>query len=203
MKDDAWVDVPFDRRTFVRRVGGAAGGALLSMHLAACQDAADQAREAAAAGSGFSILTADEGRRLEAVCATLIPSGETPGAREAGAAHFIDLVLGTFEAGSLPTIRDGLAGLKRRVEAAEGRGTSFADLSATRQVAILTDVEREDPGFFGTARYLTICGTFCHPDLGGNRDGAGWAILGLDPQNAYEPPFGYYDEGHHDREVGA
>ncbi|MDH3222789.1 MAG: gluconate 2-dehydrogenase subunit 3 family protein, partial [Gemmatimonadota bacterium] len=145
MKDDGWTQVPFDRRTFVRRVGGAAGGALLSVHLAACRDLADQAREAAAAGSGFSTLTADEGRQLEAVCATLIPSGDTPGAREAGAAHFIDLVLGTFEAGNLPTIREGLSGLKRRVESAEGSGTSFADLSAARQVEILADVEREDP----------------------------------------------------------
>ncbi|NNM32179.1 MAG: hypothetical protein HKO53_03895, partial [Gemmatimonadetes bacterium] len=68
---------------------------------------------------------------------------------------------------------------------------------------VLTQVEEDDPGFFGTVRYLTICGTFCHPDLGGNRDRAGWNLLGIDVQNAYQPPFGYYDRGHHgDEEVG-
>lgn len=191
---------PVDRRAFVRSVGGVAGGAWLSLHFAACQDAAQQAREAAASGSGFTTLTAEEGRQLEAVCAAIIPSGETPGAREAGAAHFIDTVLGSFEASSLPTVREGLADLAR--SARDAHGTAFADLDSPQQVGLLTQVEQDDPGFFGTVRYLTICGTFCHPDLGGNRDLAGWTLLGMDVRNAYEPPFGYYDRGHHSREVG-
>ncbi|NNF27378.1 MAG: gluconate 2-dehydrogenase subunit 3 family protein [Gemmatimonadetes bacterium] len=200
MIDQTKAKRPVDRRAFVRSVGGVAGGAWLSLHFAACQDAAEQAREAAASGSDFSILTAEEGRQLEAVCATLIPSGETPGAREAGAAHFIDTVLGSFEAGSLPTVREGLEALAERVR--DEHGVTFADLDTEQQVAVLTQVEEDDPGFFGTVRYLTICGTFCHPDLGGNRDRAGWTLLGMDVQNAYQPPFGYYDRGHHGDEVG-
>jgi hypothetical protein len=189
-----------DRRTFMRNVGGVAGGAWLTLHFAACQEAAEQARQAVASGGGFSVLTPEEGRQLEAVCATIIPSGDTPGAREAGAAHFIDTVLGTFESAGLPTVREGLEALAARVN--DQHGTTFADLGPDAQVAVLTEVENDDPGFFGTVRYLTICGTFCHPDLGGNRDQAGWRLLGMDIQNGYQPPFGYYDQGHHGEEVG-
>lgn len=189
-----------DRRAFVRSVGGVAGGAWLTLHFAACQDAAEQARQAVASGSGFTVLGAEEGRQLEAVCATIIPSGDTPGAREAGAAHFIDTVLGTFESGNLPTIRDGLEALAAQVR--EEHGTTFADLDAETQVAALTRMENDDPAFFGTVRYLTLCGTFCHPDLGGNRDRVGWTLMGMDVQNAYQPPFGYYDRGHHGEETG-
>ena len=151
-------------------------------------------------GSGFSTLTAEEGRQLEAVCATIIPSGDTPGAREAGAAHFIDTVLGSFEAASLTTVREGLEAIGGR--ARDKYGATYADLEPQQQIELMTLVEQEDPAFFGTVRYLTICGTFCHPDLGGNLDGAGWTLLGMDVQNAYQPPFGYYDRGHHDGEVG-
>ena len=189
-----------DRRSFVRSVGGVAGGAWLSLHFAACQDAAQQAREAAASRSGFAVLSGEEGRQLEAMCAAIIPSGDTPGAREAGAAHFIDTVLGSFEANSLPTVREGLAALEDRVRS--DHGTTFADLGEEQQIDVLTRVESDDPGFFGTVRFLTICGTFCHPDLGGNRDRVGWTLLGMDVQNAYQPPFGYYDQGHHGEEAG-
>jgi len=195
--DSGRFDDAFDRRGFLRRVGGVAGGALLSVHFAACQEAAEQARQAALDGAAYAVLTPEEGRQLEAVCATIIPSGDTPGAREAGAAHFIDTVLGSFESANLPVVRDGIASLQGRVRTAEG-AASFADLDETRQVQLLAEVEAQDPAFFGVARYLTICGTFCHPDLGGNRNRAGWTLLGMDVQNGYQPPFGYYDRGHHD-----
>jgi hypothetical protein len=38
---------------------------------------------------------------------------------------------------------------------------------------------------------------FAMPAWGGNRDGAGWALLGFDSRHVWQPPFGYYDAGHH------
>jgi hypothetical protein len=38
---------------------------------------------------------------------------------------------------------------------------------------------------------------FALPSWGGNRDLAGWALLGFDSRHAWQPPFGFYDEGRH------
>jgi hypothetical protein len=34
-----------------------------------------------------------------------------------------------------------------------------------------------------------------HPSHGGNRDLAGWKLIGFEDRAAFEPPFGYYDAG--------
>ena len=56
---------------------------------------------------------------------------------------------------------------------------------------MLRDIEQTP--FFQAARFDTIVGTFALPTWGGNRDYAGWHMLGLEHQPAFQPPFGYYD----------
>ncbi len=51
----------------------------------------------------------------------------------------------------------------------------------------------EKTPFFNAVRFDTIVGTFALPTWGGNRDHAGWKMIGLDHQMAYQAPFGYYD----------
>ena len=189
-----------DRREFLHRMGGGALGAWLTLNLSACQEASEYAREATESGLPFTVLSAEEGRQVEAVCATLIPSDDTPGAAEAGAAHFIDRVLGTFESAALPSLREGLGGLTTRVADGEWSGSTFADLSPDERITVMEAVEQEDPGFFGRMLFLTICGTLCHPDMGGNREEVGWELLGMQVESGYQPPFGYYDRGHHGQE---
>jgi gluconate 2-dehydrogenase gamma chain len=36
-------------------------------------------------------------------------------------------------------------------------------------------------------------GFFGDPSYGGNRDQAGWKLIGFEDKHQYEPPFGYYD----------
>jgi hypothetical protein len=64
-------------------------------------------------------------------------------------------------------------------------------LTAGQQVAILRQIEQGD--FFKAARTLLLVGTFADPWYGGNRGGAGWAMIGIDHRPAYTAPFGYYD----------
>jgi gluconate 2-dehydrogenase gamma chain len=52
----------------------------------------------------------------------------------------------------------------------------------------------EQTEFFKQVRFHTILGFFGHPMHGGNRDGVGWKMLGLEHSMQYEPPFGYYDK---------
>jgi len=42
-------------------------------------------------------------------------------------------------------------------------------------------------------RFDTIVGCLALPIWGGNRDYAGWRLVGLDHQPVFQPPFGYYD----------
>ena len=50
----------------------------------------------AAGEATLSFLTAAEAADVEAVAAQIIPTDDTPGAREAGVVHFIDRALATF-----------------------------------------------------------------------------------------------------------
>jgi hypothetical protein len=47
--------------------------------------------------------------------------------------------------------------------------------------------------FFDSMRFLTVLGMFSTPAYGGNRNGAGWKLLGFEDQHIFQPPFGYYD----------
>jgi hypothetical protein len=41
--------------------------------------------------------------------------------------------------------------------------------------------------------FLTHCGMFAMPSWGGNKDLAGWNLIGFDSRHAWQPPFGFYD----------
>lgn len=179
------------RRDFLSTSASALGGGWLAAHLPLLAALSACAREAAESGAGYVALTDAQALTLEAFASRILPSEEgSPGAVEAGAVHFVDLVLdrGPF-AGMRPLVIDGLADLDRR--AGQEGAADFAALPADRRDAVLRAVE--DTPFFGAARMLVVAGTFSDPMRGGNQDGVGWALLGIDHQPAYRPPFGYYD----------
>jgi gluconate 2-dehydrogenase gamma chain len=155
------------------------------------------ARDALEAGAPFITFTPREGAAFDAFAARIIPSDDTPGAREAGVAYFADHALADVLSELLPIVRTGLAALDERVSAAfPGEGT-FAELSEARQDALVSEIETGDAGFFYFARMLVMLGLVTHPGHGGNRDGVGWQLVGFEDRFAYQPPFGYYDRDEH------
>jgi gluconate 2-dehydrogenase gamma chain len=179
------------RREFVEAGAYGLGAAWLATQLPAIEAAARHAREAFAGGQAFETLTPDEARELEAIAAQIIPTDDTPGAREAGVIHFIDRAFGTFQSASLPEARAGLADLQSRVAESVPGLSSFSELSEARQMDLLREIE--DTPFFGLIRVLTVQGMFALPSRGGNRDKIGWQILGFEDRFAWQPPFGHYD----------
>lgn len=172
----------FSRRQFLE---SAAGTAWLAAAWPAILTAAEQGRAARATGT-FKHLAADEAADFAAIAAQIIPSGDgLPGANEAGVVYFIDAAFDGFMAGAVADLRKGLAGLN------QAAGTRFATLPADRQIKALKDVEATP--FFNAVRFLTIGGMFALPGYGGNRDSAGWKLLGFEHQMAWAPPFGFYD----------
>lgn len=131
----------------------------------------------APAREALETLTASEADILEAFCARLIPSDANgPGAKEARAAHYIDRALGGALASARETYRSGLMALD--VHARASRGAPFSALDPQSQDAVLIELEKSDPAFFGLVRQHTLQGTFCDPYYGGNAGFVGWELLG-------------------------
>ncbi len=146
--------------------------------------------QAAAAPARFETLTATEAEVLDAVTSRLIPTDSSgPGAREAGAVHYIDRALAGPLASMRPAYAAGLAALD--AYAKQTKGSGFAALSAADQDAVLSDVEANRAtgftasgstatasSFFNLVRAHTIEGTFSDPFYGGNTNFAGWDLIG-------------------------
>jgi gluconate 2-dehydrogenase gamma chain len=140
----------------------------------------------------FRHLTNVEARTLAAFAAQIIPSHDgTPGALEAGAVYFIDRAIGhPFFQEGIPVVRAGLADLDARARQ-RGVRRGFSALADEAQQAVLREIERTQ--FFNVARTLVIIGTLADPFHGGNRDGIGWSMIGMEHQPIYRAPFGWYD----------
>jgi len=176
------------RRNFLQQSAGVAGASWAKVvlpGLAAISQAACTAKEERAP---FTILSEEEAIEFEAVAARIIPTTDTPGAREAGVIYFFDQSFGTFNAPMLPMLRGGLAQIQASIE----DGRRFSDLSESEQDDLL-EANSSTP-FFGLIRMMTFAGFFGMSKYGGNKDGIGWKLLGMDPNvHAYSYPFGYYD----------
>jgi gluconate 2-dehydrogenase gamma chain len=163
------------RRSFLQ---GSSALAVLALAEAACT-----ARDK---GTPFEILTPSEAKELDAIAARILPTTDTPGAREAGVIYFIDKALGSFMSNELESIRGGLA------EFESGLAASFSDLSEADQDAYL--ITRDHTHFFDRVHFMTIAGIFGMSSYGGNRDQIGWKLIGFEGhRGAWQPPFGYYD----------
>ena len=155
----------------------------------------------------FTALTKAQADVVEAMTARILPAVDgRPGAREAGAIHFIDRALATFNAAQKTLYVEGVADLNAARPAqrqwhgdsgtaasgtAAAAGVSFAALTPAQQDELLREIEQTP--FFQTVRFDTLVGTFALPSWGGNRDFAGWRLLGVEHQPFFQAPFGYYD----------
>lgn len=185
------------RRDFLSTSGSMMGGAWL-MRLAPLVGALQAcASDAMRDGLAFVTFTEREGADFDAFAARIVPTDDTPGAREAGSVYFADQALGDVLSDLLPIVRGGLAAMNERVRETFPDAEAFAELPEARQDEIITAIEAEDPGFFFFARTLVLIGLVGNPEYGGNRDKAGWALLGFEDTYRYEPPFGYYDRNEH------
>ena len=197
------------RRDFLSRGSAAVSAVWLSAHWPAIVAAAEHAHQAAksSAPRKFQFFTPEEAVEIDAISARIIPSDETPGAREAGVVYFIDRALTTFAVDDQKTYREGLPSLQARVRELFPSVEKFSSATPEQQDQILHSLDDQTgparrhsrPGgasssFFQAIRVHTIVGFLVEPDSGGNRDGVGWKVIGRDPEHMFQPPFGYYDK---------
>jgi hypothetical protein len=89
----------------------------------------------------LNTLSPAEAADIEAIAGQIVPSGKTPGAKEARVIYFIDNALGSFFGAQLPSFRQGMAEFQGRFAKAHG-GKPFAAASDAIQIAWLHDVDR-------------------------------------------------------------
>ena len=176
--------------------------------VAAARHAHDAARSTTPAK--FEVLTTEQARQLQAIASQIIPTDDMPGAREAGVVYFIDRALMTFAVDTRPVYEKGIAAINQLTSTKYPGRKTFADASPEEQEAILTEFAAgrgiggayleigpaDSRDFFQTIRMHTVFGFLADPSAGGNKDYAGWKVVGRDPAPTFAPPYGYYDKGY-------
>lgn len=145
----------------------------------------------AACGRGrdsWRVLTGQEGDTLAAVCDTLIPADQDPGAAAAGAVVFIDRQLAGRERGHRQTYGRGLRAIEATAQRLHGR--AFAELTPETRTTLLASIEHGDvpadvwsaedaKAFFDLVLSHTRMGFYGDPRHGGNRERVSWKMLGI------------------------
>lgn len=195
------------RRAFLVRTAagvGAAGvgavtGATLTPNASAGATAKPAAHDRAAAAMPASMhahadepghgafFNDDDAATVAAFTERLMPGAPgKPGARDANVLTYIDLALSGAYADLQDFYRRGLAQLDAHCMSAHSQ--SFARLDAARQDDVISALESGTASgftwptaqaFFNTVRTHTMEGMFADPLYGGNREFAGWRLVGF------------------------
>src|ERR1700682_707011 len=115
------------RRSFLLSSGGFLTSVWVAAQWPAIAAAAHHAeRMSEAAAERFEFLNAAEAADVEAISAQIVPSGATPGAREAHAVYFIDHAMATFFSDWAHDLRLGLSEFQANFRASVPGSASFA-----------------------------------------------------------------------------
>ena len=139
-------------------------------------------------GEGLgAFLNRDDAATVAAFTERLMPGAPgKPGARDAGVLNYIDLALAGAYADLQDFYRRGLAQLDQYSR--ETHREPFVHLSTGQQDAVITALEEGKATgftwptaqeFFNTLRTHTMEGMFADPLYGGNKDFAGWRLVGF------------------------
>ena len=139
-------------------------------------------------GAPWRFLTVDEARTLAALCEQIISADEDPGGAWAGVVNYIDRQLCGQLHHLRSSYRTGIASVDKCSRTLHG--VDFTKLTPRRQVELLRLIEQDrTPGeawkgisskeFFDLMLDHTMQGFYADPRHGGNREGAGWKMLGI------------------------
>jgi gluconate 2-dehydrogenase gamma chain len=181
------------RRSFLIESATGLSAAWVAANYSGIVAAEEFVMEAAQSGqpTTFAFFTPEQAVEVDAMTAQIIPTDDTPGAREARVVSFIDRALVTFDSDRQGDYTQGLGDLLAETKRLFPDDTGFSSLTYDQQLSVLAAIE-ETP-FFNLVRTHTITGFFAHPVHGGNHDKIGWQLVNYDDALDHQPPFGYYD----------
>jgi gluconate 2-dehydrogenase gamma chain len=181
------------RREFLLSSVSGVSAAWVTANYAGILEAAEFVQRAAQSGQPAPLVffTPEQAVEIEAMAAQIIPTDDTPGARDARVVQFIDRALTTFARNSQAVYTQGLADLQTQTKQIFPSAARFSALTPEQQIQVMTAMEKTP--FFNTVRTHTITGFFASPIHGGNAGKLGWKLVGYDDSLNHKPPFGYYD----------
>src|SRR5437016_4058351 len=167
------------RRLFLLKSLTGISSAWLTLRLPEIVGAQEHAHRAAQSvpPRAFEYLTPEQATEIEAVAAQIIPTDDTPGAREVRVIYFIDRALMTFDKDKRPQYVKGLKDLQAKQKRMYPKTARFSELGSQEQIALLKKIEKTD--FFDLVRVHTVMGFFADPEYGGNFNRAGWKLIGF------------------------
>ena len=139
----------------------------------------------------FRLFTPQQAADYEAFASQIIPTDNTPGAKEANVVRFVDFALSEIEPQNKQDFANALQALNQQARKTDSKAASFAALTSAQQVETMKAMEKS--GDFGILKTYTLIGFFGDPADGGNKDQIGWKLIGFEDKFYYAPPFGYYD----------
>ena len=177
--------------------GGFAGTTMVSGALAQHRQHPKQSPKTAEApdashahegGEGHgAFLNDDNAATIAAFAERLMPGAPgKPGARDAGVLNYIDLALAGAYSDQQDFYRRGLAALDAYCRKTFSQ--PFVNLSTAQQDEVITALEQGKASgftyptaqaFFNAVRTHTMEGMFADPIYGGNKDFAGWKLVGF------------------------
>ena len=181
------------RRSFLTGSAAGLGSAWLTANWSGILEAQEHARATAQSGKPgkLGFFTPEQAIEIESMAAQIIPTDDTPGAREAGCVYFIDRALTTFDKERQGAYKQGLESLQAKTKELFPSASKFSGLTSEQQIQVLKAIEKTP--FFGQVRVHTITGFVANPEYGGNQNEAGWKLIGFEDTFHFAPPFGYYD----------
>jgi gluconate 2-dehydrogenase gamma chain len=181
------------RREFLRRAavgaGAVAGSGIVPEAIAQTHEQDNKSKpEAGSHSEGLgAFFNREDAATVAAFAERLMPGAPgKPGARDAGVLNYIDLALAGAYADLQDFYRRGLAQLDQYCR--KTYREPFARLSTAQQDAVITALEEGKAteftwptaqAFFNTLRTHTMEGMFADPIYGGNKDFAGWRLVGF------------------------
>jgi gluconate 2-dehydrogenase gamma chain len=156
-------------------------------HAAADAPVMDHAATHAMSGGHGSFFNDDDSRTVTAFTERLMPGAPgKPGATDAGVLNYIDLALSGAYEDQQDFYRRGITQLD--AHCSQSYGKPFRSLTATQQDETIAALEQGNApafawptaqAFFNTVRTHTMEGMFADPIYGGNKDFAGWRLVGF------------------------
>jgi gluconate 2-dehydrogenase gamma chain len=193
ISEEAPVSGSASRRDFVAAVAGAGASAWFAADPAVLRPIVEYLRQATSREK-YEVLTPEQVRELDAVTSTIVPTDDTPGAREARVVRFMDRSLAGWAKDQKPQMEAALKALGDFTAKKQKGNRSFAAVPAAQRQKLLEDFEKAHGGEFnGGFWFPTMCGMFANPSYGGNENKVGWKLVGFDDRFSWQAPFGVYD----------
>src|SRR5215213_9420308 len=132
------------RREFLVNSVSGLGAAWVAANYAGIIEAEAYVQKAAQSGqpAKLQLFTPDQAAEVEAMAAQIIPTDDTPGAREARVINFIDRALVTFDKDQQGAYTQGLKDLEGQTRQLFPNAGKFSTLTSEQQIQVLTAMEK-------------------------------------------------------------